>query len=77
LKSINLPKGWSFPGRRTVTLDGLVVSVLATGPNVRGYIPGRRRWIFNGDKMRSTKHLEGPCRMILRNVTEPYRNENT
>jgi hypothetical protein len=27
-----------------------VVSVLATGPKVRGFDPGRDRWIFKGDK---------------------------
>jgi hypothetical protein len=33
-----------------VALGGLVVSVLATGPKVRGFNPGRGRWIFKGDK---------------------------
>jgi hypothetical protein len=33
-----------------VVLGGLVVSVLATGPKVRGFNPGRGRWIFKGDK---------------------------
>jgi hypothetical protein len=32
-----------------VVLGGLVVSVLATGPKVRGFNPGRGRWIFKGD----------------------------
>jgi hypothetical protein len=31
-------------------LGGLVVSVLATGPKVRGFNPGRGRWIAKGDK---------------------------
>jgi hypothetical protein len=31
-------------------LGGLVVSVLATGPKVRGCDPDRGRWIFKGDK---------------------------
>jgi hypothetical protein len=31
-------------------LGGLVVSVLATGPKVRGFDPDRGRWIFKGDK---------------------------
>jgi hypothetical protein len=31
-------------------LYGLVVSVLATGPKVRGFDPDRGRWIFKGDK---------------------------
>jgi hypothetical protein len=29
-----------------VDLGGLVVSVLATGPKVRGFDPDRGRWIF-------------------------------
>jgi hypothetical protein len=29
-----------------VSLGGLVVSVLATGPKVRGFKPGRGRWIL-------------------------------
>jgi hypothetical protein len=33
-----------------VALGGLVVSVLTTGPRVRGFKPGRGRWIFKGDK---------------------------
>jgi hypothetical protein len=33
-----------------VDLGGLVVSVLATGPMVRGFHPDRGRWIFKGDK---------------------------
>jgi hypothetical protein len=30
----------------TVALGGVVVSVLATGPKVRGFKPGRGRWIL-------------------------------
>jgi hypothetical protein len=33
-----------------VDLGGLVVSVLATGPKVRGFDPDRGRWVFKGDK---------------------------
>jgi hypothetical protein len=33
-----------------VDLGELVVSVLATGPKVRGFDPDRGRWIFKGDK---------------------------
>jgi hypothetical protein len=40
----------SRPIQCHVALGGLVVSVLATGPNVRGFNPGRGRWIFKGDK---------------------------
>jgi hypothetical protein len=32
----------------SVVLGGLVVSMLATGPKVRGFDPGRGRWIFKG-----------------------------
>jgi hypothetical protein len=31
---------------RVVALGGVVVSVLATGPKVRGFKPGRGRWIL-------------------------------
>jgi hypothetical protein len=34
----------------SVDLGGLVVSVLATGPKVRGFDPDRGRWNFKGDK---------------------------
>jgi hypothetical protein len=27
-----------------------MVSVVTTGPKVREFKPGRKRWIFNGDK---------------------------
>jgi hypothetical protein len=36
---------------KEVALGRLVVSVLATGPKVRGFNPGRGRWIFKGDKI--------------------------
>jgi hypothetical protein len=42
-----------------VTLNGLVVNVLAIVPKVRGFKPGRGRWIFNGDKIRRTTSSEG------------------
>jgi hypothetical protein len=35
---------------KIVTLGGIVVSVLAIGPKVRGFKPGQGRWIFKGDK---------------------------
>jgi hypothetical protein len=42
-----------------------VVSVLATGPKVRGFNPGRSRWVFKGDKnpdhfLRSGSKAVGP-----------------
>jgi hypothetical protein len=33
-------------GVNTVALGGLMVSVLATGPKVRGFKPGRGRWFL-------------------------------
>jgi hypothetical protein len=38
-----------FTRAHPVALGGLVV-VLATGPKVRGFKPGRGRWIFKDDK---------------------------
>jgi hypothetical protein len=36
--------------RAGVVLGGLVVIVLAIGPKVHGFKPGRERWLFKGDK---------------------------
>jgi hypothetical protein len=33
-----------------VDLGGVMVIVLVTGPKVRGFKPGRRRWVFKVDK---------------------------
>jgi hypothetical protein len=33
-----------------VALGSLVATVLAIGPMVRGFKPGRGRWILKGDK---------------------------
>jgi hypothetical protein len=33
-----------------IVLGGLVVIVLAIGPKIRGFQPGRGRWIFKGGK---------------------------
>jgi hypothetical protein len=33
-----------------VLLGGLKIIVLATGPKVLGFKPGRERWLFKGDK---------------------------
>jgi hypothetical protein len=38
-----------------VALGGVVVSVLATGPKVRGFKPGRGRWILR--VIKSVAHL--------------------
>jgi hypothetical protein len=43
-----------------VDLGRLVVSVLATGPKVRGFDPDRGRWIFKDDKNPSTTSFGGP-----------------
>jgi hypothetical protein len=42
-----------------VVLGGLVVSVLATGPNVRGFKPGRGRWISRVIKSAARLPSEG------------------
>jgi hypothetical protein len=36
--------------RRLVTLGSLVVIVVAIGPKVLDFKPGRGRWIYKGDK---------------------------
>jgi hypothetical protein len=33
-----------------VVICGVMVIVLAIGAKVGGFIPGRKRWIFKGDK---------------------------
>jgi hypothetical protein len=40
-----------------VVLGGMVVRVLAIGPKVRGSKPGRRRWSFKGEKIRTTPNF--------------------
>jgi hypothetical protein len=37
-----------------------VVSVLATGPKVRGFDPDRGRWIFKGEEVKPSV----PCRRL-------------
>jgi hypothetical protein len=62
-----------------------VVSVLATGPKVRGFKPGRGRWILRVIKYRSTTSFGGevkpsvPCRrftsmkgMSYKQNSDPY-----
>jgi hypothetical protein len=63
-----------------VVLGGLVVSVLATGPKVRGFNPGRGRWIFKGDKksvaqLPSEREVKSHV-VDLRHVKEPYGHES-
>jgi hypothetical protein len=42
-----------------VVLSGVVVIVLAIRPKVRGFKPGRERWIFMGRKISSTASFAG------------------
>jgi hypothetical protein len=60
---------------KSVALGGLVVSVLTTGPKVRGFDPGRGRWIFKGDKIRGEVKSSVPYSIDLRHVKEPYGHE--
>jgi hypothetical protein len=48
--AMHLYKGYIVFTSHLVDLGGLVVSVLATGPKVRGFDPDRGRCIFKGDK---------------------------
>jgi len=60
-------------------LGDVVVSVLATGPQGSWFQTWPRRWIFKGDKFRSTTFFvwevkpEVPCRKIIRRVKDPLR----
>jgi hypothetical protein len=68
-----------------VALGGLVVSVLATGPKLRGFDPDRGRWIFKGDKIpehhflrRGSKAVD-PMSLIFSgmNRTRSVRKQNS
>jgi hypothetical protein len=58
---------------------GVVVSVLATGPKVRGFEPGRGDGFLRAMKIHSTPSFgwevkpEVPCRKILRHVKDTLR----
>jgi hypothetical protein len=57
-----------------------VVSVLATGPKVRGFKPGRGRWILGVIKSAARLPSEGKCNrqshvVDLRHVKEPYEHD--
>jgi hypothetical protein len=60
----------------TSPLDGVVVSVLATGPKGRGFKPGRGDGFLRAIKIRSTPSFgwevkpEAPCSKILRHVKD-------
>jgi hypothetical protein len=61
-----------------VVVGGLVVSVLSTGPKVRGFKPGRGRWNFYDDKIPQHAFLppSAAFREILRHVKEPFEAWN-
>jgi hypothetical protein len=42
-----------------VFLGGLVLSVLGIRPKIRGFEPGRERWTFKCNKIRSTTSFGG------------------
>jgi hypothetical protein len=54
-----------------------MVIVLATGAKVRGFKPGRVRWILKPITIRSKTSFpeevkpSAPCRKVLRHVKEP------
>jgi hypothetical protein len=52
-----------------------VVSVLATGPKVRGFKPGRGRWILRVIKSVARLPSEGSHVVDLRHVKEPYEHD--
>jgi hypothetical protein len=62
---------WRWPG-------GIMISVYATGPNDRGFKPGRGNGFLRTIKFRSTTYFErevkpsAPRREILRHVKELY-----
>jgi hypothetical protein len=63
-----------------VALGGLVVSVLATEPKVRGFKPGRGRWILRVIKSVACLPLEGKYShqshvVDLWHVKEPYKHD--
>jgi hypothetical protein len=63
----------------TVVFGGVMVSVFAVGPKVRGLNPGRGDGFLRAIKIRSTSSFggevkpEAPCRKILRNVKKPFQ----
>jgi hypothetical protein len=62
-----------------VALCGLVVSVLATGPKVRKFKPGRGQWILRAIKSAVRLPSEGKYSrrshvVDLRHVKEPYEH---
>jgi hypothetical protein len=63
-----------------VALGGVVISVLATGPKVCGFKPGRGRWILRVIKSVALLPSEGKYSrrshvVDLRHVKEPYEHD--
>jgi hypothetical protein len=61
-----------------VVILGLVVSVLAIGPKVRGFWPGPGIWIFKGDKNPQPSFggevkPSAQCRKVLRHLKKPIK----
>jgi hypothetical protein len=62
----------------SVFLGGVIVIVLAIGPKVRGFKPGRARWIFKGGKspqhtfLRKGSEAVGPMSNSFRYVKEVF-----
>jgi hypothetical protein len=59
---------WSYFWSVYSSFSGLVVSMLASGTQVRGFKPGQSRRIFSGEKIlsmpsfgREVKHVKEPC----------------
>jgi hypothetical protein len=77
LKGRNHSEDLGVYGRISL-LDGALVSVLAIGPKVRAFEPGRGDGFLKAIKIRSTPSfggdvkLEAPCRNILWHVNEMY-----
>jgi hypothetical protein len=58
-REVSLTQKCDLLYRVEAALGGLVVIVLATGPKVRWFKPGRRRRIFCGDKNPEHDFLRG------------------
>jgi hypothetical protein len=58
-----LPEDFHERKSRAIALSGLVVIVLAIGPEVRGFKPGKRRWILWAITIHSTTSFEGKVNM--------------
>jgi hypothetical protein len=63
---------------KVVILNGVMVSMLAIGPKVHKFKPGRAGWIFKGNKnlqhafLKSGSKAFGPIFMILWHVKDPF-----